>query len=121
MHGNPARIQTLLYGPALVAQFGNPATDPRTPDIIIQPIPGTIYSTSSAKVMEHGGFAEDDTHVAMLTVNGANVVNNVPVGATITQPVRTFQVAPTILSDLGLNANQLDSVRTEGIQVLPGD
>jgi hypothetical protein len=119
-NGNPARIQTLLYGPALAAQFGNPATDPRTPDIIIQPIPGTIYSTSNAKVMEHGGFAEDDTHVAMLTVNGANVVNNSTVGATITQPVRTYQVAPTILSDLGLNANQLESVRTEGIQVLPG-
>jgi len=101
----------------------NPATrvaDTRTPDIIIQPIPGTIYSTSNAKVMEHGGFAEDDTHVALLTVNGANVVNSSPVGATITQPVRTYQVAPTILSDLGLNANQLDAVRTEGIQVLPG-
>jgi hypothetical protein len=119
-HGNPARIQTLLFGSALAAQFGNPATDPRTPDIIIQPIPGTIYSSSTAKVMEHGGFAEDDTHVAMLTVNGANVVNNSPVGATVTQPVRTFQVAPTILSDLGLNTNQLDSVRTEGVQVLPG-
>jgi hypothetical protein len=110
----------LLFGPALAAQFGNPATDPRTPDIIIQPIPGTIYSTSSAKVMEHGGFAEDDTHVALLTANGANIVNSTPVGATITQPVRTFQVAPTILSDLGLNPNQLDSVRTEGIRVLPG-
>jgi len=118
--GNPARIQTLLYGSGLIAQFGNPATDPRTPDIIIQPIPGTIYSTSSAKVMEHGGFAEDDTHVALLTVNGANVVNVAPVGAMISEPVRTYQVAPTILSHLGLNANQLDSVRTEGIQVLPG-
>jgi hypothetical protein len=119
-HGNPARIQTLLYGPALEAQFGNPATDPRTPDIIIQPIPGTIYSSSSAKVMEHGGFAEDDTHVALLTVNGANVANNTPVGATITPPVRTYQVAPTILSDLGLNSKKLDSVRVEGVQVLPG-
>jgi hypothetical protein len=119
-NGNPARIQTLLFGPALIKQFGNPATDPRTPDIIIQPIPGTIYSSSTAKVMEHGGFAEDDTHVALLTVNGANVVNSSPVGATITTPVRTYQVAPTILSDLGLNPNQLDSVRTEGVQVLPG-
>jgi hypothetical protein len=70
--------------------------------------------------MEHGGFAEDDTHVALLTVNGANIVNNAPVGATISKPVRTFQVAPTILSDLGLNPRQLDSVRIEGIQVLPG-
>jgi hypothetical protein len=119
-NGNPARIQTLLYGRALIKQFGNPATDPRTPDIIIQPIPGTIYSTSSAKVMEHGGFAEDDTHVALVTTNGANIVSGTPVGATIIQPVRTYQVAPTILSDLGLNPNQLDSVRTEGVQVLPG-
>jgi hypothetical protein len=70
--------------------------------------------------MEHGGFAEDDTHVALVTTNGANMVSGTPVGATITQPVRTYQVAPTILSDLGLNPNQLDSVRTEGIQVLPG-
>ena len=35
-------------------------------------------------------------------------------------PVRTCQVAPTILSDLGLNTNQLDSLRADGIQVLPG-
>jgi hypothetical protein len=119
-HGNPANIQTILSGPTLQAQFGNPATDPRTPDIIIQPIPGTIYSHSKAKVMEHGGFAEDDTHVALLTVNGPNIVNNTPVGTTITQPVRTYQVAPTILSDLGLNTKKLDSVRIEGVQVLPG-
>jgi hypothetical protein len=117
--GNPARIQTLLYGPALTAQFGNPASDPRTPDIIIEPIPGTIYSSSSAKVMEHGGFAEDDTHVAMLTVNGANVVGNTPVGTTVTGLVRTYQVAPTILATLGLNPNKLDAVRIENIQVLP--
>jgi hypothetical protein len=119
-HGNPAHIDTLLYGPALQAQFGNPATDPRTPDIIIEPIPGTIYSHSSAKVMEHGGFAADDTHVALLTVNGANMANNTPVGTSIVKPVRTYQVAPTILSDLGLNPNKLDSVRIEGVQVLPG-
>jgi hypothetical protein len=117
--GNPAHIQTLLYGQALEAQFGNPATDPRTPDIIIEPTPGTIYSTSKAKVMEHGGFSEDDTHVALLTVNGANVVKGTAVGATVTKDVRTYQVAPTILSDLGLNPKKLDAVRIEGVQVLP--
>ncbi len=118
-NGNPARIQTLLYGPALEAQFGNPTTDPRTPDIIIEPIPGTIYSKSGAKVMEHGGFAEDDTHVALLTVNGANVVSGTSVGLSINDPVRTYQVAPTILADLGLNPRRLDSVRIEGVRVLP--
>jgi hypothetical protein len=120
MNGNPAHIQTVLSGDPLRDQFGNPATDPRTPDIIVQPIPGTIYSHSTAKVMEHGGFAEDDTHVALLTVSGANIDNDQGGGATITQPVRTYQVAPTILSDLGLNPKKLDSVRIEGIQVLPG-
>ncbi len=118
-NGNPARIQTVLYGAALEAQFGNPTTDPRTPDIIIQPIPGTIYSKSGAKVMEHGGFSEDDTHVALLAVNGANVVSGTSVGLTISEPVRTYQVAPTILSDLGLDPWRLDAVRIEHVRVLP--
>jgi arylsulfatase A-like enzyme len=117
---NTARIQTLLSGPSLQAQFGDPSKDPRTPNIIIQPIPGTIYTHSKAKVAEHGGFAEDDTHVAMIATNGANLVRNSPLGATIAQQVRTAQVAPTILSLLGLNPNRLDSVRFEFVQTLPG-
>jgi hypothetical protein len=118
--GNPARIETILSGAALQAQFGNPATDPRTPDIIIQPIPGTIYSGSTAKVMEHGGFAPDDNHVALLTVNGADIVKNNADGSTVVEPVTNYQVAPTILATLGLNPNKLDAVRSEGVQVLPG-
>jgi len=117
---NTARIDYVLSGQALAAQFNSPLKDPRTPDIIVQPIPGTIYSTSSAKVMEHGGFAEDDTHVALLVVNGANVVAHNPVGVQNGDSVTTYQVAPTILSLLGLNPNKLDSVRVEGVQVLPG-
>src|SRR5262249_16580964 len=58
-HGNSARIQYILSGAALAAIFGDPLHNARTPDIIIQPIPGTIYSTSVAKVAEHGGFSED--------------------------------------------------------------
>jgi hypothetical protein len=119
-NGNPARIQTVLYGAALQAQFGNPATDSRTPDIIIEPIPGTIYSSSGKKVMEHGGSSEDDTHVALLTVNGANIDSGTPGNGVIATPVRTYQVAPTILTDLGLNPNKLDAVRTEKVQNLPG-
>jgi hypothetical protein len=118
-HGNPAKIQTLLYGPALAAQFGDPTKDPRTPDIIIQPIPGTIYSHSAAKVMEHGGFAEDDTHAALITVNGANIVAGTKVEISVPELVQNYQVAPTILADLGLNPNKLDAVRIEGVQVLP--
>jgi len=123
-----ARIDYVLSGQALAEQFNSPLRDPRTPDLIIQPVAGTIYSTSGAKVAEHGGFSEDDTHVAMLVVNGASmsqrggneVRGGSHDGSTVTQPVRTYQVAPTILSLLGLNPNKLDSVRDEGVQVLPG-
>jgi hypothetical protein len=120
---NTARIQTILSGAALQAQFGDPATDPRTPNIIIQPIPGTIYSHSKAKVAEHGGFAVDDTHVAMLVVNGASIAgpqgDNDQGGTVVSQPVRTYQVAPTILKDLGLDWTALDSVQIEGVRPLP--
>src|SRR5262249_12795490 len=63
---NTARISTILSGTPLINQFGNPQANARTPDIIVEPIPGTIYSTSVAKVAEHKSFAPDDTHVALL-------------------------------------------------------
>ena len=59
---NTARIQYTLAGRSLARRFDNPKVDPHTPDIIIQPTPGAICSTSTAKVMEHGGFAMDDAH-----------------------------------------------------------
>jgi Type I phosphodiesterase / nucleotide pyrophosphatase len=118
---NTARIQYILSGGQLASQFNSPTVDPRTPSIIVQPIPGTIYSHSAAKVAEHGGFSVDDTHVALLVVNGGDLDrHHGGRGQTVTAPVRTYQVAPTILKDLGLNPHQLDAVRVEGVQVLPG-
>src|SRR5207247_9502179 len=63
---NTARVQYVLSGQPLADRFNSPLVDPRTPDLIVQPIPGTIYSTSKAKVAEHGGFSADDTHVALI-------------------------------------------------------
>jgi hypothetical protein len=40
--------------------------------------------------------------------------------STVTSPVETTQVAPTILAALGLNPNSLTAVQAEGTQVLPG-
>jgi hypothetical protein len=131
---NTAHIQYILAGRSLVRKFGSPLVDPRTPDIIIQPMPGTIYSTSNAKVMEHGGFAMDDTHVMMLVVDGWRIGGAQMAGgkwqmhrgrwsmkgAIVRAPVTTYQVAPTILASLGLNPRQLDSVRIEHVRVLPG-
>jgi hypothetical protein len=121
---NTAHIDYILSGSALALKFGDPATNDRTPDIIVQPIAGTIYSTSKSKVAEHGGFAPDDTHVALLVVDSpapgksgsTPSHSNGTVNAT---PVETRQVAPTILQTLGLDPSALKSVQLEPTTVLP--
>lgn len=40
--------------------FGDPTKDPAVPDIIVRPDLGVIYTTSSAKIAEHGGLSDDD-------------------------------------------------------------
>ena len=40
--------------------------------------------------------------------------------ATITSPVETTQIAPTTLKALGLDPHDLDAVRREHTQALPG-
>jgi Type I phosphodiesterase / nucleotide pyrophosphatase len=115
---NIAGIGLIFYGRSILTSFNKPGIppngDPRTPDIIVTPSIGVTYSKSTAKQAEHGGFAHDDTNVMML-------VSNPDFDAkTITSPVETMQVAPTILKALGLNPSALDGVRLEGTQVLPG-
>ncbi|HEY1440341.1 MAG TPA: alkaline phosphatase family protein [Mycobacterium sp.] len=97
----------------LPSKFGDPANG-RTPDIMVQPNPGVIYTVSQAKDMEHGGFAADDGHLALLVSNPALERR------TVAERVTTTQVAPTIVKALGVNPNALDAVRKEGTQVLPG-
>ncbi|MDP9044613.1 MAG: alkaline phosphatase family protein [Pseudomonadota bacterium] len=94
-------------------KFGNPAGG-RTPDIMVQPNPGVIYTTSGAKDMEHGGFAPDDGHVALVVSHPALE------SRTVARRVETTQVAPTILRTLGLDPRLLHSVAVEGTRVLPG-
>src|SRR5271165_807520 len=91
-----------------------PHGDPRSPDIIVLPRIGVVYTGSSRKLSEHGGFAPDDTNVIMLVSNP-----NFP-SRTLLSPVQTTQVAPTILHILGLNPNLLQAVQKEGTPVLPG-
>jgi hypothetical protein len=94
-------------------KFGDPA-DGRTPDIMVQPNPGVIYTKSTSKDMEHGGFAPDDGHVALL-VSFPGLERKV-----VKRRVSTKQVAPTIIKALGLKPSLLDAVRKEGTAVLPG-
>jgi arylsulfatase A-like enzyme len=99
--------------PSFVKMFGDPSRDPHTPDVIVQPVKGTIYSLSKKKDAEHGGFADDDAHVGLLISNPALCAE------TNDAPVRTKQVAPTILRALDIDPRWLDSVRAEGTRALP--
>jgi hypothetical protein len=103
----------IFYGPSLETMFNAPGLppngDPRTPDIIVQPNVGVVYTGSGKKQAEHGGFAHDDTNV-MLLVSKPDFQ-----ASTVTSFVETTQVAPTILQALGL-----DPVQKEGTPVLPG-
>jgi hypothetical protein len=94
--------------------FLRPGGDPRTPDIVVLPNVGVVYTGNLKKQSEHGGFAWDDTNVMLLVSNPGIEAR------TIHSFVETAQVAPTILQILGLDPNKLDAVRKEGTPVLPG-
>ena len=103
-----AGIGQIFYGASLEPLYGKPGlpqagADPRTPDIVVTPNVGVIYTGSLKKQAEHGGFAQDDTNVVLLV-----------------SFVETTQVAPTILQLLGHDPERLDAVRKEGTPVLPG-
>ena len=113
-NANALFIDEVMAGSELKLKFNNPASDSRTPDIIVQPIYGTIYTGSKKKNAEHGGFSFGDTNVGLIVSNPelhAGVVKT---------PVATSQVAPTILEALGLNPQTLKSVKVEKTDVLPG-
>jgi len=117
----------IYYGASLNALFNPPGVpenpgpccklreggDPRTPDIVVIPNVGVVYTGNLKKQSEHGGFAWDDTNVMLLVSNPHLEAH------TVHSFVETAQVAPTILKILGLNPGALDAVRQEGTPVLP--
>jgi predicted AlkP superfamily pyrophosphatase or phosphodiesterase len=97
----------------MLPDYNNPMSDDRTPDFIAIVHPGVIY-TSGSKLAEHGGFAENDRNVALL-------VSNPKLTPSVRgDNVQTRQIAPTILRALGLDPRQLQAVKAENTQSLPG-
>jgi len=115
---NVAGIGEIFWGQSLNQLFNPPGIppngDPRSPDIAVAPNVGVTYSGSTAKQAEHGGFSHDDTNVMILLSNPSFKAT------TLTTPVTTSQVAPTILKALGLNPGNLQAVQIQGTEVLPG-
>jgi hypothetical protein len=115
---NTAGIGQIFFGQSINQLFNPPGIppngDPRSPDIAVAPNVGVTYSGSTAKQAEHGGFSHDDTNVMILVSNPSFKAK------TLTTPVTTSQVAPTILKALGLNPESLQAVQLQGTEVLPG-
>ena len=108
-----ADIQQIFWGESLKLLF-DPWQDPRMPDIVIQPNFGTIYADpESGFIEEHGGFTEEDTHVPLLLAWPSSAKLE------IKSPVRTAQIAPTILLRLGLHPESLQAVQKEMTPQLP--
>jgi Type I phosphodiesterase / nucleotide pyrophosphatase len=106
-------IDEVMAGSEINLKFNSPLTDAATPDVLVQPIYGTVYTGSTAKNAEHGGFSFGDTNVGL-------VVSNPGLHARIVKtPVATSQVAASILKALGINPSELGAVQKEGTTVLP--
>jgi Type I phosphodiesterase / nucleotide pyrophosphatase len=108
----------IYYGPTVALNYNvgglGPGKDPRSPDIIVTPNVGVTYSNSTSMIGDHGGFAHDDTNVMLLVANPGFTAQ------TVSAVTTTAQVAPTIVSALGLDPAALDAVKQEGTTVLPG-
>jgi arylsulfatase A-like enzyme len=107
-------IDEVLAGSELKLKFNDPQHDNRTPDVIVQPNYGVVYTGSTKKDAEHGGFSFADTNVGLIVSNPSIR------GRVVKSPVATSQVAATILQALEIDPNELESVRVEGTEVLPG-
>lgn len=115
-----AGILKVYHGEQLKLILPSPETDPRMPDILIQPTLGVFYADNpdstagKALLAEHGGMLDEDVNVPLL-VSFAGAP-----GTVSRAPVFTHQVAPTILAALGLDPALLKGVQIEGTPVLPG-
>ena len=115
----------ILSGAAIAAMFADPTTDARAPDIVLLPIPGTVYVAPTnvningvlkpfySKIADHGSFYDDDVHVALLVANPRLEQ------LTIDESVETRQIACTILRALGQDCNALASQAIEPSMCLP--
>src|SRR5882762_2858067 len=113
-HAKELFVDEVMAGDEIKLKFHDPMRDNRTPDIIVQPQYGVVYTSSTKKNAEHGGFSFADTNVGLIVSHA-----HMP-AQTIKTLVLSSQVAPTILRSLGLDPKELKAVRVEGTRVLPG-
>ena len=104
-------ISQLLDRTSLTPLYGDPYENSRVPDFVAVTDHGVIC-TGGSKLSEHGGFSDDDRNVAL-------VLSAPRIKPAISEALSyTTQIAPTILTALGLDPRRLKAVRKENTQVL---
>jgi hypothetical protein len=106
-HAAELHISQLLDRTTLTSLYEDPFHNSRVPDFIAVTDHGVIC-TGGSKLAEHGGFSDDDRNVALLLSAPGIKPQIVETLST------TTQIAPTILSALGLDPTQLQGVQKEG-------
>jgi hypothetical protein len=107
-------LAKVYAGAASAAYFGVPDNDPRHPVIFGIVQHGVIYA-DAPDIAQHGGADFQDVSVPILVI-----LPGLRHGTTNSAQVKIIQIAPTILSLLGLNPSELQAVQIEHTQVLPG-
>lgn len=109
-----AGASRFVVGEEVADFFGVKPSDDRYPDVVGIAQQGTVWAGSKlSKIAEHGGFRPENRHVPIV-VWGAGIGSDV-----VDEHVDTNQIAPTILSVLGLKPHELQAVQIEGTQRLP--
>jgi hypothetical protein len=112
-------LRTLYAGAAAARYFHVPPGDSRAPDLFGVVRHGVVYTGGVSKIAEHGGAGQQDRNVP-LVIGSASPGDHDRSATVVSRPVRTTQIAPSILRLLGLNPNSLRAVRIEHTAVLPG-
>jgi hypothetical protein len=119
INGNPVTLsvsglRAVYAGVDSANIFGVPVREPRHPDVLGIAQHGVVYTGGHGKIAEHGGADRQDRGVPILVA-----LPGLSRGLTVTSPVETTQIAPTILSLLGLDPSELQAVEIEHTPVLP--
>jgi hypothetical protein len=104
----------IYAGPEAATFFGAAPGDPRVPDVYASTQPGTVYTSGTAKIAEHGGVTPADRNVPLI-VAGPGITRGDDQSS-----VTTAQIAPTILTRLHLDPRRLQAVVAEHTAALPG-
>ncbi|MCW2643802.1 MAG: type phosphodiesterase/nucleotide pyrophosphatase [Dactylosporangium sp.] len=107
-------LAQIYAGQAAAKLIGVAHDDARVPDLIGIAQQGVVYTGKKGKIAEHGGASDADRNVPVL-LSGAGVDRK----GTVSDEVSTTQIAPTILTLLGIAPGELQAVRAEHTRPLP--